>query len=153
MSKKYFVQGIMSEFVERLEGLMFERGVNKKMLAQEAQINATCISHYLLGKRFPTVESLLKLADYFHRSTDFLLGREEENCNLTFKQCPPFSERLAVLKEEAGGSAQSFYRGLHISKTCYYSWLSGERKPTLDNIITLATNLDCRVDYILGRES
>ena len=143
----------MSEFVERLEGLMFEYGVNKKMLAQNTQINATCISHYLLGKRFPTLQSLIKLADYFHRSTDFLLGREEENCNLTFKECPPFCRRLADLKEQAGGSAQDFYRRLSVSKTCYYGWLSGERAPTVDNVILIADSLACRVDYVLGRES
>lgn len=143
----------MSEFVERLEELMFNRGLNKKMLAQQARINATCISHYLLGKRIPTVESLVKLADFFSRSTDFLLGREEENPNLTFRQCPSFCERIAYLKEQYGGSAQSFYRGLGISKTCYYGWLNGKRNPTLDNVIYLADRLKLRVDYILGRES
>ena len=143
----------MSEFVERLEGLMFESSVNKKMLAQNTQINATCISHYLLGKRFPTLSSLLKLADYFHRSTDFLLGREEEDCNLTFKKCPPFSTQIAYLKEQAGGSAQSFYKRLGVSKTCYYGWLSGERIPTVDNVVAIADSLECRVDYVLGRES
>ena len=143
----------MSEFVERLEWLMFEHGFNKKMLAEQAHINATCISHYFLGKHIPTVESLVKLADLFGCSTDFILGREEENRQLAFKECPPFSERIAALRKEAGGTAQSFYRRFKISKTCYYGWLSGERKPTLDNIIALADNLDCRVDYILGRES
>ena len=143
----------MSEFVERLEELMFEHGLNKKMLAQKAHIHAPRISHYLLEKRFPTLESLVKLADFFQCSTDFLLGREEGNCNITFKQCPPFSERIAFLKKTSGGSAKSFYCGLGISKTCYYGWLNGERKPTVDNVVEIANKLNVRVDYILGRES
>ena len=143
----------MSEFVERLEWLMFERGFNKKMLAAQTHINATCISHYFLGKHVPTIESLVKLADFFECSTDFLLGREEEGRKLTFKQCPPFSERIAYLKKRSGGSAQSFYQGLGISKTCYYGWINGTRKPTLDNIIYIADKLELRVDYILGREA
>ncbi|MDE6411775.1 MAG: helix-turn-helix domain-containing protein [Clostridia bacterium] len=143
----------MSEFVERLQELMDEQGLNRKMLAKKVGINATCISHYLLEKRIPTVESIVKIADYFQRSTDFLLGREEENTKLTFKPCPSFSERLAYIKEQAGGSAQQFYGDLGISKTCYYAWLRGDRKPTLDNVIQIANKLDRRVDYILGRES
>ena len=143
----------MSEFVERLDGLMFEHGLNRKTLARQAHINATCISHYLLEKRLPTVDSLVKLADYFQCSTDFLLGKEEENLSLTFRQCPPFCERLAFLKEKSGGTAQDFYYSLRISKTCYYAWLRGERKPTLDNIIRIANKLNCRVDFVLGRES
>lgn len=143
----------MSKFVERLDWLMYERGLNKKMLAEQAHINAGCISHYLLGKRFPTVESLVKLADFFNCSTDFLLGREEENRTLVFKQCPPFCQRIAYLKEQTGMSAQKFYQGFGISKTCYYGWLNGSRKPTVDNIIVLAEKLDYRVDYILGREA
>ena len=70
----------MSEFVERLEELMFEHGLNKKMLAQKAHINATCISHYLLEKRFPTLESLVKLADFF-----YLNGHRKRICCFLFK--------------------------------------------------------------------
>lgn len=144
----------MSEFVEILEGLMFERGLNKKMLAKQVHINATCISHYLLEKRAPTVESLIKLADYFHCSTDFLLGKEEENGRLVFKKCPPFNEQLEYLAKACNRTARSFYDGdTGIAKSSYYAWLSGKRVPTLDNVLRLAKLLDCRVDFILGRES
>lgn len=143
----------MSEFSERLEGLMSERNLNGKTLAQNVGISATCISHYLLDKHIPTVEHLVMLADYFNRSTDFLLGREEENLNLTFKTCPPFSEQIKFLKNFFKRTAYSIYNGTEVSKTCYYGWLSGKRQPTLENIVRLAGIFDCRVDFILGRES
>lgn len=141
----------MSKFSERLEDLMNDNNLNKKMLAEKVGINATCISHYILDKRIPTVESLIKLADYFKCSTDFLLGREEENDNLTFKKCPPFSERIIFLKKELGYLAKDFYNNDEIAKSTYYNWLNG-KQPTLENIIRLAELLDKRVDYILGRE-
>ena len=75
----------MSEFSERLSGLIFEHGLNRKLLAKNVGINASCITHYLQDKRIPTVKSLILLAEYFNCSTDFLLGREEENKTLTFK--------------------------------------------------------------------
>lgn len=150
----------MSEFVERLEWLMFEQKLNRKMLSEKVSINATCISHYLLDKHAPTVEHLLKIADYFQRSTDYLLGREEENRNLKFKPCPPFQEQLKFLLEHFHCSAYSIYtapktekRDSVVSKSCYYSWISQGRQPSIDNVIKLADHFGCRVDFILGRET
>lgn len=153
----------MSEFVERLEWLMFEQHLNKKTLAKNVSINATCISHYLLDKRVPTVENLVKLADYFQCSTDYLLGREEK-FNLKFKPCPPFREQIEFLKEHFHCSAYSIYSSTEntdgtanskpaISKSCYYRWINQGRKPSVDNVIKLADHFGCRVDFILGRET
>ena len=142
----------MSKFSERLEELIIEQNIDKKTFAKNVGINATCISHFILEKHTPTVKSLIKIADYFNCSTDFLLGREEENRNLTFKKCPPFSEQLLVLKEKLNFRPNDIYDGTEIAKSSYYHWLDG-KQPTLDNIIHLADLLDCRVDFILGRES
>lgn len=143
----------MSEFVERLEWLMSEHDLNKKMFAEKVHINFTCISHYLLEKRIPTVNSLIKMADYFNCSTDYLLGREEENYSHHFKECPPFCERIVFLKNKFGGKVDAFVAKAKIVRSSYFNWASGKFTPSLDNIICLADNLDCRVDYILGRES
>ena len=142
----------MSNFCERLEELINEHNLNKKTLAKNVGINATCISHYILGKSAPTIASLIKLADYFNCSTDLLLGREEENNNLTFKACPPFCEQILFLKEKFQFSPNDIYDGTEIAKSSYYNWLDG-KQPSLDNILRLANLFDCRVDFILGREN
>lgn len=142
----------MSDFVERLEELMFERELNRKTLAQNLSMNATCITHYLEGTRLPSVKSLVKIADYFHCSTDFLLGREEENTSTTFNPCPPFAERLVFLKEHFTCSSYDIYHDTDISKSGYYEWKSGKRQPTVENVIRLAEHFGCSVDFILGRE-
>ena len=142
----------MSKLSERLEELLNDKNLKRKELAKNTNINATCISHYILEKRIPTIESLIKLADYFQCSTDFLLGLEEEKENLTFKQCPPFSEQIKLLKKQSGCSAKDFYNKAEIAKSTYYNWRNG-KEPNLDNILHLAEKLDKRVDFILGRES
>ena len=142
----------MSKFGERLEELINEQNITRKTFAENVGINATCISHYILGKHAPTVANLIKIAAYFNCSTDFLLGREEENKNLTFKNCPPFCEQLLFLKETFKRTPDDIYDGTDIAKSSYYNWLDG-KEPTLDNIIRLADLFDCRVDFILGREN
>lgn len=143
----------MSEFSERLSGLMFERGLNGKEFAKEVNISASCISEYLQGIHEPTLERLIKIANYFNCSTDFLLGREEEKANLTFKPCPPFSKQLEFLKEYFKCSAYQIYHNTNVSKSGYYEWKSGIRQPSIENVIRLAEHFECRVDFILGREN
>lgn len=143
----------MSEFVERLGGLMLEGNLNRKTLAQKLNINAACLTHYLQDRHVPTIEHLIKIADFFQRSTDFLLGREEENLSLTFQPAPPFSERLAFFKAYFHCSSYEIYTKTEISKSSYYDWKSGKRQPTVENVIKLADYFGRRVDFILGRET
>ena len=144
----------LSKFTEILDYLMFENNLNKKTLAANVNIRATAFTNYFHHRHMPTVEVLLKIADYFNCSTDFLLGFEEENKNLTFKECPAFPEQLKFLIEYFKfHSAHAFYTSANIPKSVYYNWISGSKKPSLDNIIKLAEHFDRRVDFILGRET
>lgn len=67
-------------FCERLNKLVISaQMVQKKTIAElasELDINVGTLNGYRYGRALPTVESLLKLADYFGVSTDYLLGRE-----------------------------------------------------------------------------
>ena len=144
---------MMSNFVERLDYLLKEQELNQKTFAEKVGISEGSISFYLQDKHIPTVAHLVKIADYFQCSTDFLLGREEENRKLTFKPCPPFCEQIVNLKNEFGGVVDRFVKKAKIARSSYFNWASSKYVPSLDNIITLADHLDRRVDYILGRES
>ncbi len=143
----------MSKFAVILEELIFESGQNYKTFAASLGLSASCVTEYISQKAMPTVSNLIKIADYLKRSTDFLLGREEDGKNLTFKVCPPFCERLKVLEENFDGSVKEIYENAGITKSRYFDWKNGKRVPTVENVIKLAEFFDCRVDYILGRES
>lgn len=142
---------ILSKFSDMLDSLMFERALNAAHLAKEVGIAATTIRNYLCARFTPTVENLVKLADYFQCTTDFLLGRETENYHSKFKPCPPFSEQLKILKEHFNCPWWSFYKSAHISSSRFYEWKNGKRTPTLDCIIMLAEGFGCTVDFIIGR--
>ena len=66
-------------FRERLNHLMFSahkvQGLTNKEIAQDLGISQSAMAYYKSGKTLPA-EILLKLADYFGVSTDYLLGRE-----------------------------------------------------------------------------
>ena len=142
----------MSKFGERLDELAFERNLTNKMLAEKLNISPACVTQYMQGKFEPTYEHLIAVADFFQCSTDYLLGCEDEYKPITFKPCPPFSERLAFLKAKYKCSAYQIYTGHGISKSSYYGWINDKRKPSTENLLNLAKFFSCRIDYILGRE-
>ncbi len=134
-----------------LDSLMFERELTLTQLANEVGIQKAILSRYMHSVMTPSVVNLVKLADYFQCTTDYLLGRENENYPTTFYPCPPFSEQLKVLKEHFNCPWWNFYKTAHISSSRFYEWKNGTRTPTLDCIIFLAEGFGCTVDFIIGR--
>lgn len=143
---------ILSKFSETLNELIFDNGLTAKSLAEALNAEPSTITRYLRGERVPSVESLVAIADYFKCSTDFLLGRTEENKEQTFKTCPPFNEQIEFFKVYFKCSSYKIYNGTGISKSRYYDWKNGKRAPTVDNIVRLAELFECSADFILGRE-
>ena len=52
-----------------------DRDLFQKDIAEYLQCTQVCYSHYELGKRDIPTEVLIKLADFYGTSTDYLLGR------------------------------------------------------------------------------
>ena len=52
-------------------------GLNQVEFAQKLNITKQCVSNWENDNVQPSIEMLLKLADFFKVSTDFLLGRTE----------------------------------------------------------------------------
>ena len=144
----------LSKFAETLCDLMFEHdNMTAKALAEELGIPAPTITRYRKAQHVPTVDNLVKIADYFHRSTDFLLGLEEENLSLTFKPCPPFSEQLIFLTKYFKDNYCNFYHTLEIPESTFFEWKNGSSKPSLESIEKIADYFGRRIDFILGRET
>ena len=68
-------------FSTRLTQLREERGLTKKEVAEQLNIDQTTYGKYELSKRQPDYDTLQKLATFFDVSTDFLLGRTDERQN------------------------------------------------------------------------
>ena len=65
----------MAHFGELLAELRKDNGLTQKELAKILFVTDGTISNYESGKHLPDVERLMIIADYFHVTTDYLLGR------------------------------------------------------------------------------
>lgn len=62
---------------KRLTELRKEKGVTQKDMSLLLGITRPAYTAYEMGKRKPDYETIIKLADYFNVTVDYLLGRTE----------------------------------------------------------------------------
>ena len=61
----------------RLTQLRRQRGISQLKLAMDLGLNQNSISRYESGEREADYQTLIRLADYFNASVDYLLERTE----------------------------------------------------------------------------
>lgn len=61
-------------FPERLKNLRKKRKLAQKKVCEDLLITQPNFSHYESGRRLPTLNNLIDIANYFDVSVDFLLG-------------------------------------------------------------------------------
>lgn len=67
----------------RLKELRKEKGLSQLQLATDLHATQNTISRYETGEREPGIAELIKIADCFNVSVDYLIGRTE--CPRFFK--------------------------------------------------------------------
>lgn len=63
-----------NKFAGRLSELLEEYHLSKRAFALLIGVSATSISDWTNGKIQPTADSIITVAEFFHVSTDYLLG-------------------------------------------------------------------------------
>ena len=70
----------MREIGDTLSDLRKEKGLGQKELASLLNLSVGTISNYENGVHAPDLNTLCRLAEFFHVTTDYLLGRTEYRC-------------------------------------------------------------------------
>ena len=63
---------------ENIRQLRIAKGINQVELAKELGVTKQCVSNWENDNILPSIEMLIKIADFFGVSTDFLLGITKE---------------------------------------------------------------------------
>lgn len=75
--QKYEQVSVKTMFKENLKKLRQENNITQKQLALSVGMSERGIQNYELGEREPSLTVLIKLADYFNISIDYLVGRTD----------------------------------------------------------------------------
>ena len=68
----------MEIFAQRLKELREEHKKTQKEVAQYLEVGLRAYQFYESATNYPNIPGLIKLADFFDVTTDYLLGRSQE---------------------------------------------------------------------------
>lgn len=63
--------------MKNLKKLREEKNMTQTRLSIEIEVSQEIISHYEIGESKPNIDNLIKIADFFNCSTDYLLNRTD----------------------------------------------------------------------------
>ena len=65
-------------FRQRLQMLREKRRISRKVLSELCGLSSDAIRRYERGEAEPRIDSLILIADFFGVTTDYLLGKTDE---------------------------------------------------------------------------
>ncbi len=142
---------ILADFAERLSELMKENDLNAEKLAKVFGIDPTVVRRWCLPHKDAYISSIVKLADYFNCSIDYLCKRSDVFLDYAPKECPPFMEWLPVVLKEQEKTTYQVFTQTRIKSSYFTSWRQGS-EPLISSLGVLADFLDVSLDYLVGRD-
>ena len=112
----------------------------------------TTVAGWEGGKRQPNFETLIRLADFFSVSTDYLLGQtpirhkaSSSSYSGNWNGC-----RLKEIREQVDESESYTAESLGISKSQYLAYEQDQEDPPLWLIVKICEHFGVNSDYLLG---
>ena len=141
-------------FQENLQDLLDEKEMNIKRLAKQVGIQDSLLYKYASNKSIPTVDNLIKLANYFDCSLNYLIGIDDEPKSYKFKETynkDLFFKRYNQLLQDNHLTNHALSKKVDFSPSDLKHWKEGTI-PYLETIIKLADYFGVSIDYLVGRE-
>ena len=98
----------MAHFGELLAELRQDHGLTQDQLAEIISVSPGTISNYEHGRHLPDLDKLKMIADYFHVTTDYLLGRTSSSIPIDLLQKrSPMGKQSLISSASFSGSLQT----------------------------------------------
>lgn len=94
---------------------------------------------------------LMRIADYFAVSIEYLLGRTDDSSFYLSDNPTTFWERYNELKQEKNITDYGIAQKLHIGTSYTTNWKKKKYLPSIINLMDLSEIFKVSLDYLLGR--
>ena len=142
---------ISNSFKKRLNNLVSDLDCKRLDLPNLFNVNVHTISNALLYGIVPSTKILVRIADYFDVSINYLLGESDANDFIKSSKPTIFQERFSSLCIEKGVSHYEVGKKCYFDKSNISRWFSKGYYPTLDILEQLCLYFNVSNDYLLGR--
>lgn len=140
----------MSNFIMQVKDILIEKGMTTRDMFNDGIISED--TFYKYKHRYPSLNTLLKVANYLQVSIDYLFELSDEN---NFK---PYSleqknlySNIISLIDKLGISQRKFSKDLHNSRVNLSRWKSGT-SPNVQTLIEISKYFNIPINDLLDKE-
>lgn len=141
--------------MNKIRALREERQMTQSELGKLLNVKDAAVSKYESGKVPLTADTIIKLANIFDVSTDYILGisgTHHTSSRFTSPNSDDIHLRLQYLLSEDPILDVSFYATVSkIPKDILCKYVSGDESPTAYDLCKLAEAFDTTADYLFGK--
>ncbi len=137
---------------ERISELLNEKNISDQEFAQAVGVNRTTVNRWKRSAKLMRLSQIVKIADYFNCSLDFLTGRSEQVIDFQPKELPAFYENFRCILEKRGISRNQINKETRIKSSHFVDWKKGA-DPHIFSLIELAEYLEITLDCLVGRDN
>lgn len=137
----------LSNSTEKILSLIKERKITKARLERECGLSNGTIHNWETGRNNPSYGAIVKIADYFHISREYLLGKDIS----TTRHQGNFIDNILNIANEHGYTNKRLCDLLGKNSSYISDWKSGKSKPKADELLILAKEFNVSVDYLLRK--
>ena len=133
---------------KRIKQLREGRKITQLDLANKVGVSHVSISGYENGNRVPDFENLMKLANFFGVTTDFLLGRT----NLPDSKEETLGARLKIAREKSGYKQTEVAQHTNINNKTLSGYENNISEPDAKTLVALADFYNVPYEWLLTGE-
>lgn len=133
--------------IENLKKLRRSKNLTQKELAEVIGVDRTTYVKYESGDSEPSFETLIKLADFFEVSLDYLFCYEPRK-----KEIQTMGNNMKKARELEGLSQEQAALQLNVSTLTLSDWENGITNPSVADLIKLSSLYYVSTDFLLGND-
>lgn len=141
----------MNKFPERLKEVMIETNNNPQTVAKFLGLNQDAnIYQWLEGNHTPKMDNIIKLANLFQYSTDYLLGLTDNDEKIFNENIPHFKDHFKKVLKTVGIKQKNILEDKVLS--CgHLTTIRNNKYLLTENMVKLAKYIGVSVDFLVGR--
>ena len=142
----------MSNIGEKIKSLRSDIGVTQLQLGEYAGCSGQVISNIERGYTNPSAQVLIKIAEFFHVPSDYLLGKSKSQwIALDPETMKPYIDvRISELLAQGGLSPEQLSETADIPQEELSGILAGSVTPNIDILAKIAKALNTSMDFLIG---
>ena len=136
---------------DRINELLVLKGIDNKTFADALGVSGSTVGRWRNNTKYMRLTQIVKIAEYFDCSIEFLVGKTENILDFQPNPCPSFYPHFRKLLEARGISRNQVNKETHIKSSHFVDWKNGA-DPHILSLLELSDYLGVTVDTLVGRE-